>query len=100
MGRTWECKTPTNRDWFTQVHFQKTRMIIPTKAPHTQIDNRWCMNNLRPVFENAHVDSITPQHVALYRDKRSAKVCANVRSHYSAISLILPENGLYKKENP
>ena len=97
-----ECKPPPIETGLLKFIFKKYEdEIIPTKAPRTQIDNRWCMNNLRPVFENAHVDSITPQHVALYRDKRSAKVRANREiALFSHIFNLAREWGYTKKENP
>jgi integrase len=75
--------------------------IIPKKAPRTQIDNEWCMKNLKPVFENTHIDRITPQHIAIYRDKRSAKVRANREiALFSHIFNLAREWGYTKNENP
>lgn len=47
--------------------------VIPTKAPRTQKDNRHCLKMLRRVFDNAPIDSITPYHIAMYRDNRKSQ---------------------------
>jgi integrase len=103
--RTWaefECKPAPIETGLLKFIFNKyEKEIIPTKAPRTQIDNGWCMNNLRPVFENSHIDNITPQHIALYRDKRSAKVRANREiALFSHIFNLAREWGYTKNENP
>lgn len=36
-----------------------------------------CLSKLRPVFDTAPIDAILPQHIARYRDARSAPVRAN-----------------------
>jgi len=97
-----ECKPAPIETGLLKFIFKKYEQeIIPTKAPRTQIDNGWCMNNLRPVFENSHIDSITPQHIALYRDKRSAKVRANREiALFSHIFNLAREWGYTKNENP
>lgn len=53
------------------------REIVPLKAIRTQRDNLHCIKQLRLVFNSAPIDAITPQHIAQYRDKRSARVRAN-----------------------
>lgn len=97
-----ECKPAPSETGLLKFIFKKyEEEIISTKAPRTQIDNGWCMKNLRPVFENTHIDSITPQHIALYRDKRSAKVRANREiALFSHIFNLAREWGYTKNENP
>lgn len=97
-----ECKPVPIETGLLKFIFKKyEEEVIPKKAPRTQIDNGWCMNNLRPVFENTHIDSITPQHIALYRDKRSAKVRANREiALFSHIFNLAREWGYTKNENP
>ena len=53
------------------------RDILPKKAPRTQKDNLAELKQLRPMFDDAPIDSITPAAIAGYRDKRTAKVRAN-----------------------
>jgi integrase len=77
------------------------REIIPGKAPRTRKDNLDCLKNLRGVFGNGTIDAITPQHIALYRDKRSAKVRANREiALLSHVFNMAREWGYTAKENP
>ncbi|MFJ4116997.1 tyrosine-type recombinase/integrase [Pseudomonas psychrophila] len=75
--------------------------IIPGKAIRTQSDNHKELKQLRRAFENAPIESITPQVVAQYRDARTAKVRANreiaLLSHAFTIAR---EWGLTDKANP
>lgn len=77
------------------------REIIPTKAPSTQRENLLALKQLRSAFEKAPVDAVTPQVIAQYRDKRSAKVRANRElSLLSHIYNIAREWGVTEKQNP
>ncbi|MBW0236618.1 tyrosine-type recombinase/integrase [Pseudomonas sp. D1HM] len=75
--------------------------IIPGKSIRTQSDNYKELKQLRKAFENAPIESITPQVVAQYRDARTAKVRANreiaLLSHAFTIAR---EWGLTDKANP
>ncbi|MFK3640591.1 phage integrase [Pseudomonas protegens] len=75
--------------------------IIPGKSIRTQSDNRKELKQLRRAFENAPIESITPQVIAQYRDARTAKVRANreiaLLSHAFTIAR---EWGLTDKANP
>ncbi len=75
--------------------------IIPGKSIRTQSDNLKELKQLRRAFENAPIESITPQVVAQYRDARTAKVRANreiaLLSHAFTIAR---EWGLTDKANP
>lgn len=51
--------------------------IAPQKSPRTQSDYKDEINQLRKVFEDAPINAIKPQHIAQYRDARTAKVRAN-----------------------
>lgn len=74
--------------------------IVPTKAPRTQKDNLEAIRQLR-VFDSAPINALTPQHIAQYRDKRSAKVRANREiSLLSHIFNMAREWGYTSKENP
>lgn len=55
------------------------KKIIPTKSIRTQSDNRKELKQLRKAFENAPLDSITPQVVAQC-NARTAKVRATEKS--------------------
>ena len=50
------------------------REIVPLKAQATQRDYIANLKQLKRAFGTAPADAVTPQHVAQYRDKRSAKV--------------------------
>ena len=75
--------------------------VIPTKAPRTQKDNLEALTQLRRVFDSAPINAITPQHIAQYRDHRSAKVRANREiSLLSHVFNMAREWGYTAKENP
>lgn len=77
------------------------RDIIPKKAPRTQKDNLAELRQLRPYFEEAPIDGITPAQIAQYRDARSAKVRANRElATFSHVFNMAREWGLTTKENP
>lgn len=77
------------------------RDIIPKKAPRTQKDNLAELRQLRPFFEEAPIDAITPALVAQYRDARSAPVRANREiALLSHVYNLAREWGLTTKENP
>ncbi len=77
------------------------REIIPKKAPRTQVDNRAELKQLRPLFDEAPIDSITPSMIAGYRDARTAKVRANREiALLSHIFNMAREWGLTERENP
>ncbi|MCK8655422.1 tyrosine-type recombinase/integrase [Pseudomonas umsongensis] len=77
------------------------RDIVPKKAPRTQRDNFAEIKQLRQLFDNAPIDSITPATIAGYRDARTAKVRANREiATLSHIFNMAREWGLTVKENP
>lgn len=79
------------------------REIIPTKAPRTQKDNHAILAWLRRVFDQVHIDSITPQHIAMYRDKRGAKAPVRANRELALLSHaynMAREWGYTAKENP
>ena len=77
------------------------REIIPKKAPRTQVDNRAELRQLRPLFDEAPIDSITPSMIAGFRDARTAKVRANREiALLSHIFNMAREWGLTERENP
>ncbi|VVP05831.1 hypothetical protein PS903_03020 [Pseudomonas fluorescens] len=77
------------------------RDIVPKKAPRTQRDNLSEIRQLRPLFDNAPIDSITPATIAGYRDARTAKVRANREiATLSHVFNMAREWGLTTKENP
>lgn len=77
------------------------RDIIPKKAERTQKDNLAELRQLRPYFDEAPIDAITPSQVAQYRDARTAKVRANREiATLSHIFNMAREWGLTTKENP
>jgi integrase len=75
--------------------------VLPTKAPRTQGENLLAFKNLRPMFDSAPLEAITPQHIAKYRDKRTAKVSANREiSLLSHVWNMAREWGYTDRENP
>lgn len=77
------------------------RETIPLKAPRTQKDNLEAFRQLRPLFDSCPVNSLTPQLVAQYRDKRSAKVRANREiALLSNVFNLAREWGYTANENP
>ncbi|AUH53599.1 integrase [Chromobacterium sp. ATCC 53434] len=97
-----ECKpaaVETGRMGFIFDRYEKE--VIPGKAPKTQRENFLCLRQLRPVFDTAPVDAITPQHVAQYRDKRTARVRANREiALLSHVFNMAREWGYTSRENP
>jgi len=77
------------------------RDIVPKKAARTQKDNLSEIKQLRPMFDSAPIDAITPAAIAGYRDARSAKVRANREiATLSHVFNMAREWGLTTKENP
>lgn len=97
-----ECKPAPVETGLMKIIFDRYEQeIIPTKAIRTQKDNGHELKQLRAVFDLAPVDALTPQHIAQYRDKRSAKVRANRElALLSHIFNMAREWGYTSKENP
>lgn len=77
------------------------RDILPKKAPSTQRENMLCFTQLRPVFDQAPIDAITPAAIASYRDARSAPVRANREiALLSHVFNMAREWGVTNRENP
>jgi len=74
---------------------------LPKLSPRSQMNNLYSLKWLRLVFENMPIDQIMPQHIAQYRDHRTAKVSANREiSLLSTIFNFAREWGYTAKENP
>lgn len=77
------------------------RDVIPKKGERTQKDNLAELKQLRPTFDSAPIDSITPANIAGYRDARTAKVRANREiALLSHVFNMAREWGLTERENP
>ncbi|MFI7801114.1 phage integrase family protein [Pseudomonas sp. DD1] len=77
------------------------RDVIPKKGERTQKDNLAELKQLRPMFDGAPIDSITPANIAGYRDARTAKVRANREiALLSHVFNLAREWGLTERENP
>ncbi len=77
------------------------REIVPLKAQATQRDYIANLKQLKRVFGTAPADAVTPQHVAQYRDKRSAKVRANREiALLSHVFNMAREWGYTSRDNP
>lgn len=97
-----ECApVPKDSKLLRHIFDRYEREIIPAKAPRTQRDNLDCLSRLRPVFGEVAVDDVTPQHIALYRDRRTAKVRANREiTLLSHIYNLAREWGYTTRDNP
>lgn len=97
-----ECKPkPRAMHLMGAIFDRYEREIIPGKSPRTQLDNLGELRQLRPVFNEAPIDAITPHVIAQYRDKRTAKTRANREiALLSHVFNIAREWGLTEKENP
>lgn len=97
-----ECKpSPADTNLMSHVFDRYEREIVPGKSPRTQKDNLEAIKNLRKAFDAAPIDAVTPQHIAQYRDKRSAKVRANREiTLLSHIFNLAREWGYLSKDNP
>ncbi len=79
------------------------REIVPTKAPKTQRDNNSALKFLRKVFDNAPINSITPQVIAQYRDERGKVAPVRANREITLLSHVFNlarEWGYTSKENP
>lgn len=97
-----ECQpAPVDTGLMKHIFDRYVRDVIPTKALRTQSDNAKELKQLRAGFDNAPIDAITPQHIAQYRDKRSAKTRANRElTLLSHVFNMAREWGYTAKENP
>lgn len=97
-----ECEpAPKNSKLLRHIFDRYQKEIIPAKAPRTQKDNLDCLSRLRPVFGEVAIDDITPQHIAMYRDRRSAKVRANREiTLLSHVFNLAREWGYTSRDNP
>lgn len=97
-----ECvKAPENTSLMSYIFERYIREVMPLKALSTQNLNHRELKFLRAVFDSAPVDAITPQHIAQYRDKRTAKVRANREiALLSHVFNYAREWGYTAKENP
>ena len=97
-----ECKpAPVETGLMSHIFGRYEREIIPGKAIRTQRDNLLCIKQLRLVFDTAPINAITPQHIAQYRDKRTARVRANREiTLLSHIFNLAREWGYTARDNP
>jgi integrase len=98
-----KCDLPNDVGIVRVIFDRYRREILPLKAPKTQKLNIGEMRRLLLVFGDVHINSITPQHIAIYRDKRgrSAPVAANRElALFSHIFNFARECGYTSKENP
>ncbi len=96
-------EAPVDTNLMRFIFDRYERDIIPAKAPRTQKDNLSYLTWLRKVFDSAPIDSISPQFIAQYRDKRGqiAPVRANREiSLFSHVWNLAREWGYTAKENP
>jgi integrase len=78
--RTWAEKLPANDNDVRNIGQLLDRYaleVIPTKAPKTRSSNTAAVKKLRAVFGLMPLESLKPQHVYQYVDKRKAKVAAH-----------------------
>lgn len=99
-----ECKAAPPETGLMRFIFERyERDIIPAKALNTRRDNILCLTKLRAVFDSAPIDSITPQIIAQYRDKRGAAAPVRANREITLLSHVFNmarEWGYTAKENP
>lgn len=97
-----DCKPrPPDTGLMAHVFDRYEREIVPTKALATQRDYIANLKQLKKVFGSAPANAITPQHIAQYRDRRSAKVRANREiALLSTVWNMAREWGYTSRENP
>ena len=97
-----ECKeVPPDASLMKFIFDQYERDILPKKKPSTQRENKQCLEHLRSGFARAPIDTITPQDIAIYRDKRTAPVRANREiALLSHVFNMAREWGYTKNDNP
>lgn len=77
------------------------REVTPQKAPRTQFDDRQRFIELRHAFRDLSIETLTPQLVRLYLDRRKAKIRANREiALLSAICNKAREWGYTDRPNP
>jgi len=99
-----ECReAPAETGQMHHIFDRYEREVIPGKAPRTQQDNLGCLVMLRRVFDSVAIDTITPQYVAQYRDRRGVKAPVRANREISLLSHVwnlAREWGYTAKENP
>ena len=97
-----ECTpAPVGTGLMLHIFSRYVREIIPGKALRTKKDNLEALKQLRPTFDSCPIDALTPQHIAQYRDARSAKVRANREiALMSHVFNMAREWGYTANENP
>ena len=99
-----ECRAAPPETGLMRFIFDRyERDIVPQKATRTQRDNADMLRKLRPVFDSAPIDAITPQIIAQYRDKRGATAPVRANREITLMSHIFNmarEWGYTAKENP
>lgn len=92
---------PKDSKLLNHIFDRYIKEVIPLKALRTQKDNLDGIRFLRPVFGEVAVDDLSPQHLAIYRDKRSAKVRANREiTLLSHVFNLAREWGYTSRDNP
>jgi integrase len=70
-----ECKPVPSEAGLMKVVFDRyIRDVLPGKAYRTQKNNMLEFAKLRSVFDTAPINSVTPQHIAQYRDARQQRM--------------------------
>lgn len=99
-----ECRdAPANTGLMRFIFDRYEREIIPNKAPSTRRDNTSILKFLRKVFDNAPINSITPQVIAQYRDERGKVAPVRANREITLLSHVFNlarEWGYTAKENP
>ncbi|MDR1228819.1 MAG: tyrosine-type recombinase/integrase [Azoarcus sp.] len=94
---------PAETGLMREVFDRYEREVTPKKSPRSQSDDNVRLKRLCAVFGNVHIDDITPQHIAIYRDRRgeTAPVRANREmALFSHVFNMAREWGLTAHANP
>ncbi|AXI82891.1 tyrosine-type recombinase/integrase [Xylella taiwanensis] len=97
------CQAPADTSLLRFIFDRYAREVIPAKAPKTQKLNKNGLITLRKVFDAVNIDTVTPQHIAQYRDKRGLKTPVSANREIALLSHIwnmAREWGYTAKENP
>lgn len=99
-----ECKeVPIETGLMRFIFNRYEQEVIPAKAPATQRDNLSSLRFLRKVFDTAPIESLTPQIIAQYRDKRGEDAPIRANREITLLSHVFNlarEWGYTARENP
>jgi integrase len=94
---------PADTSLMRAIFDRYLREVTPGKSRRSQHEDAERLKMLGKVFDAVHIDAITPQHIAIYRDKRGEKAPVRANREIALLSHIwnmAREWGFTEKENP